>query len=162
MRFTAFYRYSLYFFFVLFIAACNTDRVLDEYTAIPNRKWDVKFQPSFTFEVVDTNQIYNVYLNLRNEGTFEYSNLWLNLTMESPKHKKASDKLNISLADPTGKWIGKGLGDLYDCRIPIYDHIKFSDLGKYTFTLEQYMRINPLPGISDVGISIEKTSKTNQ
>ena len=144
--------------FISLLASCDSERVIDEYTAIPNRKWETAFQPTFTLEVKDTTQLYNVFLNLRNEGTYAYNNLWINMKMQSPGGKKATDKLNLTIADPTGKWLGKGLGDLYDCRIPLYPRIKFPEIGNYTFTIEQFMRINPLEGISDIGIRIEKSA----
>ncbi|MFN3875215.1 MAG: gliding motility lipoprotein GldH, partial [Flavobacteriales bacterium] len=64
------------------------------------------------------------------------------------------------LADPAGRWLGKGTGFIFASR-----HAKvlyrwgntFPASGRYTMRIEQAMRDNPLPGVIDVGVSIERS-----
>ena len=63
------------------------------------------------------------------------------------------------LADERGQWLGDGMGDIWDNRILFKKDFKFPQTGKYRFELEQAMRINPLPGIMDVGMRIERADK---
>ena len=66
------------------------------------------------------------------------------------------DTVEITLAAPDGKWLGEGLGDIYDNRYLFRKAFKFPKTGEYRIELIQAMRVNPLPGIMDAGIRIEK------
>jgi gliding motility-associated lipoprotein GldH len=69
------------------------------------------------------------------------------------------DTVNCKLADNSGKWLGKGIGDLWDLQIPYIGGFKFAQKGKYTVSLEQAMRVeNGLEGITDVGLRVEKAN----
>jgi len=61
------------------------------------------------------------------------------------------------LADANGKWLGNGLGDIWDNKILFKQNVKFPKRGLYQFTLNQAMRLDSLPMIMDAGLSIEKS-----
>ena len=63
------------------------------------------------------------------------------------------------LADEKGRWMGDGMGDLWDNRILFKKDFVFPHSGHYRFELEQAMRMDPLPGILDAGIRIEQAKK---
>ncbi len=76
--------------------------------------------------------------------------------MQGPNGGILQDTVNCILADNRGKWLGKGVGDLWDLRIPYVGGFKFAQSGKYTVSLEQAMRVNNgLNGITDVGLRVE-------
>ncbi len=52
--------------------------------------------------------------------------------------------------------LGKGLGDIYANRYLFRENFRFPQKGTYRFELIQAMRVNPLLGIMDAGIRIEK------
>ena len=60
------------------------------------------------------------------------------------------------LADEKGKWIGSGMGDLYDNQIPFKKNVRFPLAGIYSFEIQQGMRMENVPLIMDVGLRIEK------
>ena len=68
------------------------------------------------------------------------------------------ERINIPLAEPTGKWLGRGMGEIYEQRmqLDLKGFINFSRKGNYRVSMEQNMRINPLPEVMDVGLRIEK------
>lgn len=72
--------------------------------------------------------------------------------------KKA--RVHIVLAEPSGKWLGRGMGEIYEQRMKfsLGDSITFRKPGTYEVSLEQNMRINPLPDILNVGLRVEKLS----
>ncbi len=57
-----------------------------------------------------------------------------------------------------GKWLGEGLGDIWDNRVLFKKNVSFPQKGEYRFEFTQAMRLNPLPGVMDVGIRIEKSN----
>jgi len=86
-----------------------------------------------------------------------YSNLYLFVTIKGPDGNKQRDTVNCMLADKRGQWLGKGIGDLWDLKIPYIGDFKFAQEGKYTVSFEQAMRVkNGLKGITDVGLRVEK------
>ena len=60
------------------------------------------------------------------------------------------------MADEKGKWLGTGVGDLYDNQIPFKRNVRFPLAGIYHFEIEQGMRLETTPLILDVGLRIEK------
>jgi gliding motility-associated lipoprotein GldH len=81
--------------------------------------------------------------------------LYLFVNTVFPGGQIQRDTLECILAAPNGRWLGDGLGDIWDNRILLKDQVKFPQAGEYRFELYQAMRINPLPGIMDAGIRIE-------
>jgi gliding motility-associated lipoprotein GldH len=68
-------------------------------------------------------------------------------------------QIEMPLAAKEKGWLGSGMGDLFEHRIPItLDPTKFSTskTGTYRFTLEHIMREDPLQHILNAGIRIEK------
>jgi gliding motility-associated lipoprotein GldH len=68
------------------------------------------------------------------------------------------ERVNIILAEATGKWLGRGMGEIWEQRMQLNlgDSINFYRKGTYEISLEQNMRINPLPDILHVGLRVEK------
>jgi gliding motility-associated lipoprotein GldH len=67
-----------------------------------------------------------------------------------------TDTIEFFLADPTGKWLGSGLGSVNSMLLPYRTNIKFPQRGIYTFEFKQGMRQEELKGIMDVGLRIDK------
>jgi gliding motility-associated lipoprotein GldH len=145
---------------VLFcIASCDSKRVYEKNEKIPNSNWDQNSPLVFLVSITDTVQFHNVYINVRNAGLFGFSNLFLFINTRFPQGQFERDTLECTLASPDGRWLGDGLGDIWDNRILFKKNVRFPQAGEYRFELIQAMRINPLPGIMDAGIRIEKGGK---
>ncbi len=146
------------FLLCLFLTACQEGRVYEQNQAIPSAQWDAKKVFKFTTDITDTSTNSNVLINLRHTGNYPYSNLYLFLTIYSPSGQEVRDTVQVFMADPTGKWFGtSNLGDIYHLRKMYKKNIRFGQRGTYTFFIGQAMRVQQLPGITDVGIRIEKT-----
>lgn len=67
-------------------------------------------------------------------------------------------RINIALSEQTGKWLGRGMGEIFEqrMRVSLSDSFNFSRKGTYKISLEQNMRINPLPEVLNVGFRLEK------
>ena len=144
------------FLLVFALSACDKARLYEENKEIPNNTWKQHDSLVFQTDIKDTIGSYNVFINGRNAGGYQFSNLFLFIKTTLPKGKHATDTMECTLANAEGKWLGGGLGDIYDNQILFKRNMRFPQAGKYTFVLEQAMRIDPLPMIMDVGIRIEK------
>lgn len=111
----------------------------------------------FKFEIMDTSMSYNFYINLRHTGFYQYRNIWVKIRTILPSGKVTEQLIELMLADPDGRWVGSGMGDIWDNCILTKEDIHFSEVGIYKFELQQYMRTDRLPFVMEVGIAVENS-----
>lgn len=137
--------------------SCGNEKIFFEYQSIEETKgWLRADKKIFTPEIKDTLGVYDIYVHVRHADSYPYRNLYIFLTAEYPDGKKESDTLECVLANEKNQWLGSGAGDLWDNAILLKSDVQFPISGKYRFTFEQGMRMDPVPLILDVGLSIEK------
>lgn len=143
---------------VLTFASCRNSRdVYNEYIALPNVGWNVDSLAVFHPEMDNLGEHYDVWLQLRNQSFYAYSNLWLFVDIIAPDGKSVRDTIDCQLAMPDGKWIGSGWGSLYSLQIPLMRNVSFNQTGTYTYKFCQAMREQDLEGIHSIGLRIEKS-----
>lgn len=142
---------------VVFFSACDQKRVFESYDTLKEDAWYINQRPSYFVDISDTSSEHTIYFNIRHTGKYKYSNLFVLFTIQGPNAKAETQRLEFKLAEADGKWLGSGLGDIYSNQIKIMENVKFPRKGVYSFTLEQNMRDNPLLGIEDVGVRIERS-----
>ena len=142
----------------IFISSCNRKIVVEDYQALRHSEWHQDSLLVFEMNIPDSKKVYDLSFNVRNEGHYPYSNLWVFVTITPPSGKSLTDTLELTLAKPSGEWMGSGLGDLYDQKYPYKKTVFFPEIGKYTINVRQGMRTQTgiLKGIHDFGISLEK------
>lgn len=138
--------------------ACSCEKLdtFQKNKPIPDKAWTYQYHPSFEVNITDTAALYNIYVTLRHTNAYPFSNLWLMISLQGPRDSVKTNRVELPLADASGKWLGSGMDDIYDHRIPIQQNARFDTTGTYRFTFEQNMRINPLPDVLSVGLSVEK------
>lgn len=139
------------------MVSCNPDVVLEQHQQFVNYQWDYADAKTFTAEITDTVQHYNIYVSTRHGFNFEWRNLWVNIETTFPDGRQFERRVNLVLSEPDGTWFGECLGDNCDIVIPIQDNAFFPLTGKYTFKISQDMRVNPLKLVKSIGMRIEKT-----
>lgn len=145
--------------FMLLLLSCDKNRVLDENAELPDNVWNVNNVLKFELNVTDTLTLHNFYINVRNADGYPYSNLYMTITTGFPDGRTSKDTLECILANDKGEWLGDGLGDIWDSRIPFKKGVRFPKTGTYTFQLQHLMRTDDLPLLMDVGLRIEKMDK---
>lgn len=121
--------------------------------------WDRAEKALFEFEVLDTTAQYDLYLNIRHGGNYPYRNLYLFTKTKSPSGLLSIDTAQMIFANEQGRWLGKGIGGIYDYQFKFKEKIRFPETGDYVLTLEQAMRTEKIEGVTDVGIRLEKTKQ---
>lgn len=148
---------------VLLAAACKPPKldVYEKNIEIPAHAWAYDYHPVFEMNVApeDTAYFYNIYVNVRHTAAYPYSNIWLLVDTKVPGDSLRQQRVELPLADMSGKWLGSGVDDIYEHRIPIQQNAKLGKAGQYKFSFEQNMRQNPLPHVMNVGLRIEKAGK---
>ncbi|HNQ62225.1 MAG TPA: gliding motility lipoprotein GldH [Bacteroidia bacterium] len=146
----------LLIFCLMSLVACDPNVVFEKNIKLDDNRWAIDNVIKLEAEIKDTVSPMNLYINVRNAGGYQFSNLFVFLTTITPDNQRSRDTLELVLADASGKWQGDGMGDIWDNRILFKKNFRFPLAGKYIFELEQAMRIDPLPQIMDAGIRIEK------
>lgn len=141
------------------LTACYENGIYEKYKGIPDYVWKTGYKVPYEVEITDTNVLYNIYVDVRHTEFYPFSNLWLMLHVNMPYGQKHETRVELPLAEKDGKWLGRCLGDVCDRQILVQENAIFPQQGKYTFELEQIMRLDDLPGIMEMGIKIEKTDR---
>lgn len=140
------------------LSACLQPGNFEKNIEIPKQDWNDRHMPTIAFTIKDTTKLYDVYITLRHTDAYAYRNLWLHLHTRQPSEKTfRKERFELLLQDEQGRWLGRGMDDIYELRIPLFNRIRFTQTGEYTLKLEQIMRDNPLKGIMNIGIRIEQT-----
>ncbi|MFD2100255.1 gliding motility lipoprotein GldH [Flagellimonas iocasae] len=144
--------------------SCNDHLVYSEYEPLKEGKWEIEKVVNFEFSGMDTITPYNMFINIRNDDTFPFSNLFLITEFEAPDGNTLKDTLEYRMAQPTGEWLGKGLGSVKENKLWFQENVVFPDSGVYKVSISHAMRKNGdvegvyiLDGITDVGLEIEKS-----
>jgi len=142
---------------LLFFSSCGEEPFYEEYISVNDAGWIADSIASFELEVDDTVSAYRVVLTFRANNDYPHSNLYLFREILSEDGLEYRDTANFILADPYGKWLGDGMGELKTfARLFRRQPLRFNKKGTYRFRLEQAMRVDTLKGIKDIGISIYK------
>ncbi len=141
---------------VLLISACQNTDVFLKYKTIPLQGWSKDSIYTFEVPITDASLAYNVFINVRNRGEYPHQNLWLFVQKISPDSIVSNDTINFYLADQRGKWLGSGVGSVYEMPVIYQRNFHFPKAGKYSFEIVQGMRDTVLIGINDIGMRVEK------
>jgi gliding motility-associated lipoprotein GldH len=140
--------------------SCVKIDLFEKQAKIPLQQWFYDNNPSFTFDITDTTSLYNLYIVLRHTDSYNYSNIWLRLGSKSPGDSMRFQNINLPLASDANGWEGAGVDDIFEVRKSITaGPIPFKKPGKYTFSISQIMRENPLTHILNVGLRVEKVKQ---
>ena len=142
---------------ILFVLqSCDPGRVYEKNIRIPDGIWSQDNVIQFEVMIEDTSSSHNMYVNVRNTSLYPTSNLYLFIKTTAPSGHSVEDTLEVILADDSGKWLGSGLGDIWDLQQLYKQNIRFAQKGKYVFEYEQAMRAEQLPFVLDVGLRVER------
>jgi gliding motility-associated lipoprotein GldH len=145
--------------FMMLLTSCNKNVVFSKYHTFKNNEWHASDKAVFDVDITDTQSLNNINLMVRHADSYPYNNLFLFVTTKYPDGKILKDTMEIILANSKGEWQGSGAGDIFDFKIPVKKNVRCPLAGKYEFTFEQAMRVDPLPLIMDFGFEIEKSKE---
>ncbi len=147
----------------IFLYSCDSNRVYDEYKSIPDT-WHKDSILTFNLPEMDSVQNYNLFFNVRNNNDFAFSNLFLIAEIKFPQGKVITDTLEYQMAEPGGKWLGTGFGDVKESKLWYKEGVRFNEPGLFKISIQHAMRksgneegIEDLEGITQVGLRIENT-----
>ncbi len=144
--------------FAIILASCGNNSIVEEKFTLEDGSWPINKAYFCNFNIVDTVNPHNFFLNVRNTASYPYSNLYVFVSTTLPNGKVAIDTVECVLADPSGRWTGSGLGDVLDNHVLFRYNKRFPMSGTYKMSLQHAMRDSVVPAILNLGISIEKAN----
>ncbi|MCQ2189729.1 MAG: gliding motility lipoprotein GldH [Paludibacteraceae bacterium] len=147
-------------FLLLLLTSCGAECVYQDVKDIPSDGWKKDEPLEFQYSMTDTTDCYEIVVDVRNEGSYKYQNLWLFIEATSPFGDVYSDTIECALADNYGHWVGDGIAsyyaNIYHLPVSFMPMVKFPKQGEYKIKIWQGMREDVLEGISDVGIRVRR------
>jgi gliding motility-associated lipoprotein GldH len=153
----------LLFTVVFYTSSCTRELVYNQFKAVENNEWHKDSIVNFVFSSTDTLQKNNIFITLRNNKDYEFSNLFLIVGIQFPNNYQIVDTLEYEMTSPEGRFLGSGISDIKENKLEYKTNVTFSLKGDYNISIQQAMRktreidgLSYLGGITDVGVQIEK------
>lgn len=146
---------------VLMLTACDDKTVFHEYEQTSASGWEKNDVLSFTVPPIQETGNYTEEVGMRINGTFPFRGL--NLIIEQTKlntGEKQYDTLACELFNKGGYPQGKGVSQ-YQYQFPLKTLQLNKDDSLY-IEIRHDMKREMLPGITDVGIKLSKTSRAKK
>ncbi len=147
----------------MFTACQHNKNVLFDDFQTTDGEWKKEDIKTFVWDVQDTVQPTNIYMNLRVNENYPYNNMYVIFKIHKPSTAVVIDTIQFQMADADGKLLGNGFSDVKESKLWLKENFTFNELGKYKMTIEQAVRelgdiegVPALKGVSEIGLSIEK------
>jgi len=148
----------LLFFLVVGFVSCQNENKKEVYHSFNNNTWNTDSIVSFELDNIDTTSSHDLYLMVRHTTNFKFQNLFLFTNFENQQ-----DTLELFLSEKSGRWLGKGFGEIKELKIRIKENVNFKENQDQIFSVEQAMRYEDLEKIINlteivaVGIGLYKS-----
>ena len=146
----------------LVLISCDSNRVYDDYQSVNDNVWLKTNIVKFEVPIEDTISKNNMFLKVRNNKDYEFSNLFLITKIDFPDGFQIVDTLEYEMTDKAGNFLGSGYTDIKENKLFYKENVQFTQKGIYLLEVEQAMRKNgniqgldSLKGISNVGFRVE-------
>jgi gliding motility-associated lipoprotein GldH len=138
------------------IYGCTEDRVFEENADFRAKVWPIAEKVNFEFEIENTKSYYQLYLNIRHDADYPYRNIYIQYQLkDTTKFIMENALANVKLfSDTEGTPFGKATSNVFSYQELLLDSMRFPHQGAYTFSMDQYMRVDSLSGVYSVGIKI--------
>ena len=160
------HKYGFVLLLLICLVGCDEYRVFDKFTSVGIDGWEKENLVGIEFEIIDSLEPYDLFIQLRNTSEYEYSNLFLITELQYPSGFHLVDTLEYKMADSYGNWLGDGFTDIKENKLFYRENFRFSEQGTYIINIQQAMRnrnqlegLQSVKGISDVGFRIERKQK---
>ena len=148
------YKYLLLFATIFFSCGKN---IHEDYYSFNHKGWNSDTIINFQYKIPDSQDSYDLSLNIRHTIDYEFQNLYVFL------EGLEKDTIEIILANKSGKWLGRGISDVRELEY-VFSKKSVIKKGEYKISVEQAMRygdlnrIENLEHILDVGLVVSKNN----
>ena len=134
------------------------------FETLPKEGWEQNQWVAFSYTHRLPEKEVALHWVLRHDDDYPFSNIHFIANWRNPKGVEETDTLSYLLAQPDGKWLGKGLY-IREHRLPFVERFLLDEPGIYQFRIRPAVRAtemlvadNILLGIHQIGITINPIS----
>lgn len=138
------------------LTACDRSHFYKTSITLEGSNWSYNDTLSYNVNIRDTSIRYDIGLEIVHTTDFAYQNLYVQIVTMFPDGELLTQTLPIDFADYTGLWYGNCRGELCQLRVVLQENAIFDQIGNHSFKVMQYMRIDPVPGITEVAMLLDK------
>lgn len=153
---------GLSFFILIFflLTSCSDSDLVNPYEF--SNGWKNGEVVQFDFKGTETKKNQNLFLILRHNKNYSFSNIFLITEMKFENDSIKRDTLEYRLSEKNGKWLGKKRLSIVEHTLPFKKNLEILKDSTYSITITNSMRlinqvspIQNLENILDLGLLIE-------
>jgi gliding motility-associated lipoprotein GldH len=148
-------KFYIFIIFCFLLFACHHNTFYHKTDTLPNEVWNLDSTLVYEFNISDSLQYYNFYIDVRSTTQYPYQDLYLFFSTQFPDSATFTDTLKCTLCDVYGRWTGKGSGRIKENRFVLRSKVRFQQKGDYIFSAQQAMPDTLLKGIANFGITLQ-------
>lgn len=134
--------------------ACMSDRYpYTSFATLGSGGWAYGDSVTFAVTLPNSTAAGDLLIDLTHDNSYQYSNLWLEITYPPTAGSPERDTVEITLCDPVGKWFGRGIEGLYQLETPLRAGISLTD--STSISIRHIMRVDTLRGLSRIGLTLK-------
>jgi gliding motility-associated lipoprotein GldH len=137
----------------ILFSSCDRTTIYNESEILENATWPETDTLVAQFLVGDSLHYHNIFVCSRFNALYPESNVYFKVMLKGPGGQHMTEIKSFEITEKSGKWIGKGFGDLHSYELPIFQDLNLKQFGKYEVKVIPYMRRTVI-GIHDRGIKV--------
>ena len=146
--------FAVIFIFAVLAQGCTSNNTFQEFESISSSSWNDNDTITFFPEIKDIDKKYDIYIAVRYDKSYEFSNLWLKVY---GLNDDDFERIDVPLFKKDGSPYGKGLLSNYTVQAGYLKAYQFKKSGKNSIRFVQNMRKTPITGILDIGFIIKES-----
>ena len=123
------------------LISCSNSSIFNENIEFGESGWNKDSVTTFSVNIDNTKQGYDVFINLKNTDNYQFSNLYLFTKIISTKGDIIKDTVECVIANAKGKWYGEKQSELY------YNKLLFRK--NIAFPIKRIYKSKPIKAILD-------------
>ena len=151
-----------FFLFCVVSLSCSPDQGYTSYQTLPAEGFGSEAIVFAILEDYFDQKPQNLFIRLRNDNDYPYSNLFLICSLKAGKDLILHDTLEYAMAAPDGTWLGSGFTEVKESKLWWKEGVVIPQERPLVIEIAQAMRspgaaagVDVLKGIVAVGVSIE-------
>jgi gliding motility-associated lipoprotein GldH len=146
------------------LQSCSGAGSQSDFQELPEAGWPLRTPVRFSLSVKDSMSDHSLWIALRHDQDYPFSNIFLITTLRHPNGSVITDTLSYDLAASDGQWLGSGNG-IITHQLPLKKGVRFDSAKPYELSIYQAVRslgaqegMAFLPGVLSVGYLLEKST----
>ncbi len=139
----------------MIVASCTTNTVYDSYSHTPLSGWEKNDTLTFNVRPFSESGTFNETVGIRMTTAFPFTSISLIVEQHIMPHEKVlTDTIKCPITDTRGNFLGSGINS-YQYEFPLRN-INLHKGDSIHISIRHNMKREILPGVSDIGLKIEK------